>query len=1744
LQGPDGQPVFSQQVLRDPGTFRLPATGTYTLRVGGGATNLGPYGFTVSAVPAPQAFAIRVGDLVQDGLSASGSGRLESSGSVDSYTFPASAGQRVYARLLTGLNGQRWSLVAPSGQTLFARDLTSDAGLLSLPEDGTYTLWVGGSPDARGAYSFQLTTVPAASSYDIALGDTVSDGVPAAGAGRVEGPDGLDVYSSSASAGQAAYVQLTQGYLPGQHWTLQTPSGRVLASRDLYGDMGLVRFPETGTYRLLAGGGPSPLGPYGFKLWTIPAAQAFAISVGTGVSDGLPSVGAGRLESPGSLDVYTFTGSAGGLVYAQLTSGPNGQRWALRAPDGSTVFDRDLNQDAGVVRLPADGTYTLTVGTPGNPSTGAYSFRLSDVPAAVTYPVAETTSVSDGVPSPGAGRVESAGAEDVYSFTGMAGDAWGLSWSCSYGFAWSLVSPEGSPLGSGTSCSTTTTVLPVTGTYLLHVRASGATTGVYSFNTTATAGTAPAAGPTPTPVSVGDTLTSSISPTGDQDVYTLTGTAGSAIWFHNLLGDNHSLHWRLFDPSGNQVFDRALTSYDAGQRVDFVQSGTYRVYVDGYSGSTGDYAVRLEAVPATQVHALDVPSTVTDGAPDAGAGRIESSGATDSYTFTPVAGSTLWFRNLTDVDRGLRWRLRDPRGSVVFDRALSPYDPGQSVSVDEGPYRLEVAGPGRPATGAYSFSVTTAPAAQVFALTPGTVVSDQSPSAGAGRIEVPGAQDVYTVAATAGQRTWFHNLTDVDTGLRWRLRDPGGQVVFERGLNRYDAGQPVTFDQTGTYRVEVDGATTQTGAYSVGLDPVADPQAFTLNVGDQVRDQTPAAGAGRIEGPGGQDVYSVTGLVGQTVWFRDLTDQDNGLRWRLRDPRGNVVLDRSLYPNEIGQSYTFGLTGAYHLEVDAGGGRQTGTYALALQPVAAPQVFPLTVGTLVSDGAPVEGAGRVEGPGSQDAYTFAGTTGQQLFFRDLTDTDRGLRWRLRDPRGNVLWETGLTPYDAGRSFQLPLGGTYRLEVDGSTVQTGPYSFSVLPVPAPDTSVLFTGTTPPATPVATNGRVETPGAVDVYTFSVLQNTDLFLHNTSDLDRGLRWRLVSPAGRTVFDQALAPGYEVGDVLLQDAGSYRLEAYGTGASTGSYSFTVNQVAVPKVFDLPVGSSVGSDDPGPGAGVISVPGERDSYRFSADVGTVVSVTSDMTLNHDLRWVLQDPLGRDLFNDYLGVGSSHPSLVLNRPGEYRLTVYGNRDSTGTYSLHTTAGPQASVPPVLTPQNFLLPLHDVTTIQTDSPGPGAGILERSDAADVYAFSLESGQALSIAVNAPGALVSIRTPSGRLLSDHAFCTCASGVLIADERGTYTLAVYGASRSMTYSATLARVPTIDEAALPGQARPVATLTRLTPALTPQGGYGTLTVYGRDVPDGGVVTLTAGTSSLPVSVIGSAPADSDFETAFLTLRVDATHAQPGVYDVKITFPDGSKLSKLAGYTVTALMAPSVTTTIDGPASYRVGAVNRTFVNLVNTGTGDYWDDVVQLSVPGNVDISAALPSFPKQAYVDLLTKRGVSQSTIDKLTSLPFPQTVSQQTDASGNHVVTVMVVDVPAGSAVTIPVNVTPKSTGDATVSVIRRGSAPTPSPTPGAAPVPPHSAPGQGPITGAVTPVVTAREPAGTTAETDAEVRAKTAEEILTIELDTAALGLAALALPSALGAIGTGLFDLGVGAALGGSVLGDALAVGGRALVG
>ncbi len=91
----------------------------------------------------------------------------------------------------------------------------------------------------------------------------------------------------------------------------------------------------------------------------------------------MPGSGAGNIETPGVLDIYTFDAAAGQQVFFDVLDTKVAVSWELRDPTSKLIFNECLGcGDPGVFTLSQAGTYTITVGKATSYAVGTYQFKL------------------------------------------------------------------------------------------------------------------------------------------------------------------------------------------------------------------------------------------------------------------------------------------------------------------------------------------------------------------------------------------------------------------------------------------------------------------------------------------------------------------------------------------------------------------------------------------------------------------------------------------------------------------------------------------------------------------------------------------------------------------------------------------------------------------------------------------------------------------------------------------------------------------------------------------------------------------------------------------------------------------------------------------------------------------------------------------------------------------------------------------------------------------------------------------------------------------------------------------------------------------------------------------------------------------------------------------------------------------------------------------------------------------------
>jgi hypothetical protein len=968
LYGPGGQQITYNYVYGD-GELALPGTGEYLLAMQGNGAGDVNYKFRI-VTPEFVTTPLTLNQTV--------SGTISKQGENDTYTFNGTVGQQLFFDALN-TNDPNFTvrLFAPSGKELYNGGVQNDRGPetqyslysgFTLTEVGTYRLVIDGNAEATGNYSFQLLDKASATAINL---DTDVTGT--FDNGGVE----TDLYRFSGAAGQYIYIdQQADGY---NSWILYGSAGQYITSNYVYSD-GELALPGTGEYLLAMQGNGANDVNYKFHIAT-PEFVTTPLTLNQTVN--------GIISKQGENDTYTFTATAGQQLFydALNTNNPN-FTVRLFSPSGREVFNAPVENDRGVdggLTLSETGTYRLVVDGNGE-ATGNYSFRLLDKASATAL-----TFDTDVTGSFGSDSRET----DVYRFNSTLGQYIYIDLiDGSYNDGWTLYGPGGQVVTSLSAYYDSELALPATGEYLLAMQGNGNVAN-YTFHVAAPEFVT-------TPLTLNQTVSSTISKRGEQDTYTFSGTVGQQLFFDALNGNN-SLKARLIAPSGLTVVNKD-TSSDWGA-FNLGETGTYRLVIDGDDQSTGNYSFILSD--------RSTAPTIQIGTPISG--NLNPGNKVNLYQFTANSGQSLKFDLDTDTWSGANWILYDPNGTIF--KAPDANIPDFNVTFGaSGLYTLAIAGNSDTRVD-YSFKVTNTSVTPVTNTGLGAVQS--------GRLNAGQVID-YNFTATAGTLILLDSQDSSNSEIRNRLINPDGTLVFTDSDSRYDTA-PILLEQTGNYKLQTFGYYDSTaGDYKLNLLEL--PRSFRspnlnyLEIGSVVSGNLNAL----------QDkAYTFDGVHGQKFMFNAMIGEN--VRASLYDPNGNNIFSTSNFQWN-GDSGLFTLTtdGLYYLVI-ANDEAASRNYSF--------QLLDTTVAPDITYSLPK--AGSLDNGQQSQFFKLQAKVGDRLYFDSLTDSipDGNYRWKLFDPGNNQLFDTEQR-YDS----EIVIGetGEYYLYIQGgSGTDKVDYNFRVL-----------------------------------------------------------------------------------------------------------------------------------------------------------------------------------------------------------------------------------------------------------------------------------------------------------------------------------------------------------------------------------------------------------------------------------------------------------------------------------------------------------------------------------------------------------------------------------------------------------------------------------------------------------------------------------------------------------------------------
>jgi serine/threonine protein kinase len=309
----------------------------------------------------------------------------------DTYTFKASAGQRVSVNMISSDFDTYLSVQSPSGEKTDNNDYQGSTSRslveMDIPESGTWEVFAT-SNEAREAGSY-LVTITLSSAVGAASGRSrIESGTLAQGDEELPTGEFYDSYTMKGSRGEKTVIDLhTTEFDP--YLIVRAPSSEQFENDDHEGDESRsllsLDLTEDGTYTVLVTSFEvGETGNYDLEIWSGSADKAVS---GPRVESGDLSAGDETLRSGEYADAFTFEGTPGQHARLDLSSPDFDTYLMLRGPGEINMENDDVEGDPGHSIIDLDlterGTYRVIVTSVENGETGQYRLAI-DISDAVT----------------------------------------------------------------------------------------------------------------------------------------------------------------------------------------------------------------------------------------------------------------------------------------------------------------------------------------------------------------------------------------------------------------------------------------------------------------------------------------------------------------------------------------------------------------------------------------------------------------------------------------------------------------------------------------------------------------------------------------------------------------------------------------------------------------------------------------------------------------------------------------------------------------------------------------------------------------------------------------------------------------------------------------------------------------------------------------------------------------------------------------------------------------------------------------------------------------------------------------------------------------------------------------------------------------------------------------------------------------------------------------------------------------
>jgi hypothetical protein len=1070
------------------------------------------------------------------------SGSLTELGQQDAFTFIGKAGDKLFYDALGGTFDRQVLLQDPTGTLLYSNvDPRHDRGpnhVLTLNQDGVYTLTLDGVATRLGDYQFQLLNWDDAP--EVAL-DTDIQGTLAAEA-------------LASTAHRFNLRERTYLYVDGQEgdgaWLIYNGSGALVHSARLYQDREF--WLEAGEYWLVAqgyGGNEH----YNLRLIT-PDLNTTAIGYGAIIE--------GSLREKGQQDTFTFTGKAGEMLFYDVLGWSGGLSIALYDPTGTLLYSANPHLDRGPggnLFLNRNGTYRIVIDAPGA-NLGDYRFQFLEKDSSPTIQLDQVLSGTLGE-----GARESRGyrfnlSERQYIYVdAQAGNG-----------AWIIYNAANGSLVSSARLYEDRELWLEAGEYWLVAQGHGSDA-EYGVELISPAHETIA-------LDYGTLVTGALTEKGQRDTYTFRGQVGQLLLMDTITRSTSNFWARFYSPSGRLLVNTRLDA-DWSPLV-LQEGGEYRLEIDIYGSETGDYSFILHDRDQASIAAIG--DTITN--------QLTQENGLQGYQIQGRAGQVLEFDLLDQVI--------DPSTGHVY--ALTPiadtWEKAQAAAQAAGGTLATITGAEENAIIGQLLQGTGVGRAWIGlndVAEEGNWVWDNGEPLGytrwaAGEPNNSSNSDYAEIVAPSWR--WndtlstysrygvieFENATAPISGTTrwpeasWQLYDPAGRLVRSAGNGRTEVADFTTaLALNGIYTLVVAENAETPIDYSFSLTDVTPAPVLNTGLGSI---ETVSHGVGEIGS------YTFTAAAGTTLQYDGQAgagiNRDSRYRMRLVNPDGTyawgdgeAMVDRG--PLILHQS------GEYRLEFYDRHGSAALNHQFQLLELPkrfGPGINYLEVGNTTT--------GTLEN-GETKVYSFESIPGLTVMFNGMVG--HGVNANLYDSGGNRIFNHNNFTWGDNGFHTLTQGGMHHLVISGDLGASRDYSFQLLDAttaPEIDYNV-------PLRDSLANGQES-----QVYRFQAEAGQTLFFDNLSYSDGHqsgrVQWSVSGPG-----NQVLANNHVIRtdfDLRIPTTGEYKLHVRGSDVTTPlDYQF--------RVFAYDEPQTIGQIVPGSGEDSANADGSLGEFAVSLEV-------------------------------------------------------------------------------------------------------------------------------------------------------------------------------------------------------------------------------------------------------------------------------------------------------------------------------------------------------------------------------------------------------------------------------------------------------------------------------------------------------------------------------------------------------------------